>query len=157
VRRLQHRVCGNSEPNQRVVCSATLPRKRCIGLILLLHLLVKAPLRPHFNTCYHCGRKGHTASRCKVNKDVVCHRCQKRGHFQRACKLNKSDKPVNKRQTLTVGQLEVEEEEKGSDDFTLCHVNSPGAAKAPPITVEVKLDGCLVNMEVDTGASLSLM
>ena len=31
------------------------------------------------------------------------------------------------------------------------------AAKAPPITVEVKLDGCLVNMEVDTGASLSLM
>jgi len=58
---------------------------------------------------------------------------------------------------LTVGQLEDEEEEKGSDDFTLCHVNSPGAAKAPPITVEVKLDGCLVNMEVDTGASLSLM
>ena len=42
-------------------------------------------------TCYRCGRKGHTASRCKVNKDVVCHCCQKRGHFQRACKLNKSE------------------------------------------------------------------
>ena len=64
---------------------------------------------------------------------------------------------MNKRRTLTVGQLEDDgEEEKRSDDFTLYHVNSPSAAKAPTITVEVKLDSFLVNMEVDTGASLSL-
>ena len=57
---------------------------------------------------------------------------------------------------MRVRQAE-EEEEQSMDDATLCHVKSRCVANAPPISVEVKLDGYMVNMEVDTGASLSLM
>ena len=45
--------------------------------------------------------------------------------------------------------------EEDLDDCTLYNVNS--VANAPPISVEIRLDDCLVKMEVDTGASLSLM
>ena len=60
-----------------------------------------------------------------------------------------------------MGKIQQEEEESESesesDNATLYHLRSRGASHAPPIIVEVKVDDCCINMEVDTGASLSLM
>ena len=45
-------------------------------------------------TCYRCGRKGHIATKCHVDKDVVCHGCRRKGHLKRACtKGRKSQRP----------------------------------------------------------------
>ncbi len=33
-------------------------------------------------TCYRCGFRGHTVTKCRVDKDVVCHHCKKKGHMQ---------------------------------------------------------------------------
>ena len=110
-------------------------------------------------TCYHCGLRGHTSSRCKVNKDIVCHHCRKRGHMQRACK-SKSKPPLSKtKKPKSVAQVQGEEkeEEEEPDDFTLQMVMSLRKSDAPPILVKVKLDDCPVDMEVDTGAAISLM
>jgi hypothetical protein len=52
---------------------------------------------------------------------------------------------------------EEEEEEESSDSNELLHLRSKGTSKSPPIMVEVKVDDCLINMEVDTGSSVSLM
>ena len=113
-------------------------------------------------TCYRCGREGHTIVKCRVDKSVVCHNCGKAGHLQRACKskakpskrknaIKKKSKPVRR-----VGGEEEEEEEE-SEAEELHHLSSKGATKTPPILVEVKVDDCLIPMEVDTGASVSLM
>ena len=110
-------------------------------------------------TCYRCGLKGHIITKCRVSQDVVCHHCKKRGHLQRVCKSrNKPDQQKTKHQTKTVDLVpQDDKEEEGDVETILCHVKSPGVVNTPPILVSVKLDNCLVNMEVDTGASLTLM
>ena len=104
-------------------------------------------------TCYRCGLKGHTTAKCKVDRDIVCHHCHKRGHMRRACKSK--SKPASKPKPKSVDNVqdeeEGEEEEKEEDDSTLNQVKSR-KIDAPPIMVKVKLDDCLVDMEVDTGA-----
>jgi len=116
-------------------------------------------------TCFRCGKRGHKVPQCRLRKDVVCHRCGKQGHLQRVCKTkSKSNQHTNQRKsqckTQTVGQVQhgEEEEESGSEaDSTLCQVQSPGETSSPPLMVKVKVDNCVVNMEVDTGVSHSLM
>ena len=54
----------------------------------------------------------------------------------------------------------MEGEESDSDDSNdsvLLLVEWKGIAHSPPIQVKVQLDDCVVNMEVDTGAAMSLM
>ena len=109
--------------------------------------------------CYRCGLKGHTTAKCKVDRDIVCHHCHKRGHMRRACKSK--SKPASKPKPKSVDNVQdeeegEEEEEKEEDDSTLNQVKSR-KINAPPIMVKVKLDDCLVDMEVDTGASVSLI
>ena len=61
------------------------------------------------------------------------------------------------RSPKTVSRLHDEEE--GSSDsghYNLCQVRS-GSMRSPPIQVKVGVDDCLIKMEVDTGASVSLM
>ena len=122
--------------------------------------------------------------KCKVDSNIVCHKCRKRGHMQRACK-SKSKPASSKRKHKPVGQVQDEEEEEreeegDSDDSTIGQINEDDSDNStidstigqiharqvnanksktgtPPITVRIKLDECLVDMEVDTGASVSLM
>ena len=132
-------------------------------------------------TCYRCGRKGHTVTNCKVPKDVVCHRCSKRGHLQRVCKSppNRKTRTVGHvKPTQTVGHVKPTEAIEDTEDdrrnrdrddqvdshdrvdedtSALYHLLSPEVVRSPPITVKVRIDNCEIDMEVDTGASHSLM
>ena len=118
-------------------------------------------VEPSSLTCYRCGRRGHTVAKCRVDKGVVCHHCHKRGHLRRACKSkakSSQGKSGDKKNLKSVRKVQEDnEEESDSDSSTLHHLKSKGTANSPPITVDVKVDDCLINMEVDTGASLSLM
>ena len=79
--------------------------------------------------------------------------------MQRACK-SKSKPPLSKTKPKpkSVAQVQGEEkEEEEPDDYTLQMVKSLRKSDAPPILVKVKLDDCPVDMEVDTGAAISLM
>ena len=111
-------------------------------------------------TCYRCGNKGHTVAKCRVSKDMVCNKCGKLGYLQRACRGKKkgTQQPRtgkwNKTQTVCQVQEGTESE---PEEETLCHVRSKNSTSSPPIEVEVKVDDCLITMEVDTGASMSLM
>ena len=87
--------------------------------------------------------------------------------MQRACKSKnkgiapKSDtgtqRPKSRSRIKLVGRVEEESDSDDSKDSSLCLVESKGAVHSPPIKVKVKLDDCVVNMEVDTGAAMSLM
>ena len=79
--------------------------------------------------------------------------------MKRACK----GKPRSGQQRPDKKQKQVKkveddkEEESDSDDLTIKHLSLKGTKRVPPITVDMKVDNCPITMEVDTGASLSLM
>ena len=117
------------------------------------------------STCYRCGFRGHTVSQCRADKNVVCHQCGKKGHMRRACRSRQKTQQSSQQSAgmgnfRTVCQLEEDEEESDSQSLSgspLCHVKSSAVHHSPPIRVKVKLDECLVGMEVDTGAAVSIM
>ena len=98
-----------------------------------------------------------------MDRSVVCHNCGKPGHLKRACKgkakPNKSRKTAGKRKSKSVRRVgdDEEEEEEESDLEDLKHLRSKGTTKTPPMMVDMKIDDCIIQMEVDTGASVSLM
>ena len=50
----------------------------------------KPTAAPSTDTCFRCGRSGHSAQNCKC-KDMECRRCGKRGHIARACPQTSSN------------------------------------------------------------------
>ena len=119
-------------------------------------------------TCYRCGIPGHTVSKCRVDQKVVYHNCDKKGHLKRACRSKSSTaKPkgatgrTTRRRSQTVHRVdeddsESEEQESKSRKHPIQHLMTSKPSHTPPIQVHVKVR-VDVSMEVDTGASVSLM
>lgn len=97
------------------------------------------------------------ATKCKVRRNIVCNNCGKVGHIRKACHSHKP--PLKSARSLnsskTVCQIQETEQEDSKSGESLLQVNS--ATRSPPIVVQVLLDETMVAMEVDTGASVSLM
>ena len=93
----------------------------------------------------------------------MCYGCGKRGHIQRACKTRPRPRSPKSGRGRARTVARVEEGEEVEDDHhhnssqPLCHVDSSQVSPSPPIQVRVQLDDCVVAMEVDTGAVVSLM
>ena len=105
-------------------------------------------------------------SKCKVDKEVVCNQCGRKGHSQRACRgSQKASQPTSPQGTnqgnRTVYQVREKEDRSNSAGSSLYHLRSYAVHPSPPIKVQVKLDVCLVGMnlvgmKVDTGAAQSM-
>ena len=98
-------------------------------------------------TCYRCGGK-HKASKCKY-KDYECHYCRKRGHLASVCHKKKRDSQAQTEQTH-----QVIAESSNEGEYAMYSI---GSKAARPLIVGIKLNGLMTAMEVDTGASVSLM
>ena len=68
-----------------------------------------------------------------------------------------TQRPKSRSRIKPVGRVEEESDSNDSKDSSLCLVESKGVVHSPPIKVKMKLDDCVVNMEVDTGAAMSPM
>ena len=129
-----HKMSGNPSQEQGVACKAV-------------------------PTCFRCGIRGRTVSTCRIDKSVVCHHCGKRGHMQRACKGKNrvTQQSTNPKKSRAVRRVEEEEQELPMLDSPLYHVKSDESPHSPPIQVKVRVDVCIVRMEVNTGVAMSLM
>lgn len=105
--------------------------------------------------CYRCGSPNHKPTLCPC-KTVRCHNCGKVGHLQRVCKGERKPRSQKKKQAQ---ESQVRTVQEGIEDSTEHPpvLNQVSVSSAKPITVEVKLEGHPLLMEVDTGAAVSLV
>ena len=117
--------------------------------------------------CYHCGNFGHTATACRFCEST-CNKCHKKGHIARACQSgSKRDKHQQADQSQTQKYTANRRKFKGTskntytirepdsgDEFPLLRV---GGKSVCPIMVELRLNGVKTQMELDTGATVSII
>ena len=105
--------------------------------------------------CYRCGRTNHTANECKF-KDAQCRTCGKTGHIASVCRSKASKTPSKKlKHKPKTHHVHKEPEESSSEDeFKLKKLDK---RSSDPIIVQMQVNGTNLDMEVDTGAALSVI
>ena len=111
--------------------------------------------------CYRC-RGAHPQAECRF-KDAVCQACSKKGHIVRVCQSSRKPSSITNRskgskpthQVTETTELDSEHyvstEHNSYDMFTL--QGSP----TKPFLITVQICGARTQMEVDTGASMSII
>ena len=118
--------------------------------------------------CTRCGRGKHDKSTCRF-KNATCHHCGKTGHIAPVCRSKAAGKPrkgtTGKANWLSVpstpGPASLPEQpttEQTSDPVgsTPQHLFVVQNKASPPYHVELQVNGHPLQMEVDTGAAVSL-
>ena len=113
------------------------------------------PMKESSFSCYWCGHPAHEAAQSPY-KEAKCHACGRVGHLKKVChQAVKGDKSQK--------QAKVKRVEDATSDtsphlttaeYYLFWTGKPGAK---PFEVTMLLDGHSHNMEIDTGASVSVM
>lgn len=106
------------------------------------------------NPCYHCGKK-HDGKTCRF-KDVTCNYCGKKGHIKAACfkkKNEEKERNAERRSGKSKNCNQVVEDD--CDLYTLNLIHAVQERKK--MLANVKLNGVLVQMEVDSGAVCSII
>ena len=105
--------------------------------------------------CYRCGDK-HKPVDCRF-KTAECRKCGKKGYIARVCRSKSATKqePRPPQKDLTVSRpthvlTEVE------DDYSMYNVKGHGSP-VKPLLVMVNINNANLEMEVDTGASVSIV
>jgi len=101
-------------------------------------------------TCHRCGKGGHKASQCKF-LTVKCYGCGKIGHLKKVCRSSNSQQPP-------VGLVE-DTSTTNQGQYDLYHIEDSTVPRSSknPYKVTLSVEGKSVQMEIDTGASLSLV
>ena len=114
--------------------------------------------------CYRCGGP-HFATEC-LHKDSECKNCKKKGHLAHVCcskkaetnrpsQRHKKTRRTNPQQTNSVVATDTAEtNDTDASAYTLFNVSS---SPSKPYVVTVQVNGTELPMEVDTGASLTLI
>ena len=111
--------------------------------------------------CYCCGLTGHKVAQCKF-RDKSCRICGKKGHLAKMCKSSGTTQPgtrqsKNQGQSKSIRQVGNESGGDSEDSLEGIQALKQLGGKMPPLKVWVQVDECKIPMEIDTGASLSIM
>ncbi|KAL0151789.1 hypothetical protein M9458_052940 [Cirrhinus mrigala] len=111
------------------------------------------PSHKYKSSCYRCGGSNHYPTECRYRNEK-CHNCGKIGHLQRACKSQRTQRS-GKAQYVSDDTSETQ----GAVDDELFELFTIYSAqdKADGIYIDLQLNGKMVSMQLDTGASLSLI
>ena len=114
--------------------------------------------------CYRCGKQGHSAAECK-HKKAKCHLCLKFGHLARVCQAGGSRRTVQKdagikasKHTGKQGSVKlVQVEDSTSDSISEDHLHSifQLGKESNKYMITVRINGIMIDMEVDSGAERS--
>lgn len=108
-------------------------------------------------SCYQCDSTQHLFKDCRF-KPADCHICGKRVHIAKAChskeQPHSTQQGRGKQSQRSSQHTHPKDSNTGGGSYSLFTLS---AARAAPITVTVTVNGADRFMEVDTGASLSIM
>ena len=114
-------------------------------------------------TCHRRGKPGHLATSCRF-RDCVCHKCKNKGHLAKACRSKPSPQPPpqgrpTRRTTSQPAQQLGEESDSDTDDSIpqTMTIGQRQDGRTPPTKVQVEVNKVSISIEVDTGASVSIM
>ena len=102
--------------------------------------------------CWRCGRSNHTAWNCYF-KDSECRKCHKRGHVERACK---SKGATAKHVAEDAASTDSDEDGEAFEQYGIYRTEKKNI-KSSPWLIELQLDTQPVTMEIDTGASMTIL
>ena len=113
--------------------------------------------------CANCGSWNHSAGDddCPA-RGITCHGCKKKGHFRHKCRNKRQwrgSAGKNARSVKNVrGGSDVDDDSE-DDEFGLAigKIHEGNAAAEQPIVVDVTIADVPVQMEVDTGAFVTIM
>ncbi|XP_075539112.1 uncharacterized protein LOC142573340 [Dermacentor variabilis] len=100
--------------------------------------------------CYRCGSPSHTHAVCPHINDT-CFKCSKKGHIQRACRSSNRQCHDGYKKKRSLKTLKVVTQEP------TISISKQGAASRAPIFVKLNINDAPVEMELDTGAAVSIM
>ena len=136
--------------------------------------------------CERCGMSNHTREQCRY-KNATCYRCQKTGHLQSECRSGKpvgrgeghaqqsgrfpqsqsvrfpqsgnrnQGKPVPGRQKGSGSIRNVDDAEDDETGFVDSLFNIDSKSSSAAIKVMLQVDGQDLEMELDTGAAVSII
>ena len=96
-------------------------------------------------SCYRCGGK-HDAAKCRF-KEYDCRYCHKKGYLAAVCRKKAKDQASQQANRVDTSL-------SSDDEYQLYTVRS---RSTKPLIVNLELDGISTSMEVDTGASVSIV
>ena len=115
--------------------------------------------------CYRC-RGRHAADKCRFI-DSECHHCGKKGHISKACRTKQREETQPKRlprhsqqrrgKRHSTHQVREDESESNDELESTNNILALKEQRPSPFIVKVQLNNCNLNMEIDTGASASLL
>lgn len=102
-----------------------------------------------------------TTKQRSVPSKIECYKCQNRGHLAKIiCRskkqLTRTSKSGNRQVRYLEEQEESKPEESDSQEFLVSLVTEVGEIKLQ-IQIPVKVDGVCVEMELDTGAAVTIV
>ena len=106
------------------------------------------PTHSQLKACFRCGKTTHLPSECRF-RDTECRFCKKIGHIESHC-FSKKYKPRNHTHHMRA----TGREENHGWMYSLYTVKGP---RPDPIVTSLNVDGQMLQMEVDTGATLSVV
>ena len=101
-------------------------------------------------SCFRCGGK-HDPSSCRF-KQYDCNFCKKRGHLARVCRKRGSSNSTQER-AQRAHHL-AGEEVSAQVEYGMFHI---GSGQVSPYCASVTVNGSPISMEIDTGASVSII
>ena len=112
-------------------------------------------LRALDKACYRCNDHGHDPTKCRF-KNYTCLFCKTKGHIAKACRKKQRDNAKDstkgnwrtKRKPKTQSTYQVDAE----DVSLICSLSGRGG-----VNVTIEVAGRNVEMEVDTGTSVSVV
>ena len=124
-----------------------------------------SPSQPR-TSCYRCGGR-HLSSDCRF-KEAVCHFCQKKGHIAKVCKSKKREQSsaqnadMKKKKPTKTGQCNFmetgdNEDEPPSELPPTLPLFQLKEHSSHPIVVSVLVNDKPLEMELDTGAAVSII
>ena len=102
--------------------------------------------------CYRCGAK-HKPTDCKF-RDAECNFCKKKGHIARVCRSKIKSTQGAQMRTHQLQTNAVPDAEE-THEYSLFYTQ--GQNTPAPILVTLKVNGSDLEMELDTGATLSVI